>query len=201
MKKYFLLLPVAAILWMTGCETHPQPANDNPEPAAQLDTAKWIGKGSEIAGAAFQALSSRLKAALEEGGVPHAVPYCNTAAMPLMDSLSGVHHATIRRVATRYRNPLNKADEAQAAIIHGMEQSLASGTAPKPTVRKLPDGTIAFYSPIILGEPCLKCHGEPTNDIQPENLKIIQNLYPEDKATSFQLGNVRGAWEISFDND
>jgi hypothetical protein len=45
---------------------------------------------------------------------------------------------------------------------------------------------------------CLNCHGEPDKDIKPENLALIRRLYPQDQATGFQLGELRGAWRIDF---
>jgi hypothetical protein len=195
--KPTLFIAFAILIGLSACQPQATATQDAPPPKA-LDTTAYLMRGSEISAMAFQQLSSRLKAALEEGGVTFAVPFCSTAALPLMDSLSGVHHATIRRVATRYRNPKNKADEAQAGIIQGMEQALANGTSPQPTIRQFADGKVAFYSPIILGEPCLKCHGEPNADIQSDHLQLIQAFYPQDHATGFALGNVRGMWEIVF---
>ncbi len=45
---------------------------------------------------------------------------------------------------------------------------------------------------------CLKCHGLPGKDIDANTLALLQKKYPEDKATGYKLGDLRGAWKISF---
>lgn len=61
------------------------------------------------------------------------------------------------------------------------------------------DGSTSFIAPIVLGNPlCLQCHGTPGEDIDPETLASIQKFYPNDKATGFKLGDLRGLWRITF---
>lgn len=43
-------------------------------------------------------------------------------------------------------------------------------------------------------EVCLTCHGAA---IAPAVLEKIQALYPDDKATGFGLGDIRGAFSVS----
>jgi len=38
---------------------------------------------------------------------------------------------------------------------------------------------------------CLKCHGQPEDDIALENLVTIRRLHPADTATGFKLGDLR----------
>ena len=77
--------------------------------------------------------------------------------------------------------------------------ALAKGEAPKPQVITNADGIRDFLAPIVLGNPlCLQCHGTPGKDIAPETLAAIQKLYPDDKATGFKLGDLRGLWRITF---
>ena len=47
---------------------------------------------------------------------------------------------------------------------------------------------------IPAGAVCLTCHG---NDIDPELKAQIDAFYPEDRATGFKLGALRGAFTIS----
>ena len=60
-------------------------------------------------------------------------------------------------------------------------------------------GQVSFFAPIILSnELCLKCHGEPGKDIAPEHAALIDELYTEDQAKGFKLGQLRGAWRVDF---
>lgn len=62
-----------------------------------------------------------------------------------------------------------------------------------------PEGSVHFYAPILLAAPvCLQCHGRPEKDIAPATMAAIKKLYPEDKATGFQLGDLRGLWRVTF---
>jgi len=44
----------------------------------------------------------------------------------------------------------------------------------------------------------LQCHGEPGKDIQAENLTLLHQVYPDDKATGYKLGDLRGIWRVRF---
>ena len=46
---------------------------------------------------------------------------------------------------------------------------------------------------------CLQCHGKPNSDIQNPVLLKLNNLYPQDKAIGYQINEVRGIWNITFD--
>jgi len=45
---------------------------------------------------------------------------------------------------------------------------------------------------------CLGCHGTEGGDINAKTLKIIKQKYPEDKATGYKEGDLRGWWKITF---
>jgi hypothetical protein len=115
--------------------------------------------------------------------------------------MAGKHGVTIRRITQKARNPAGKADSIELGVLKQFENELATAPTnpPPPIVTNLNVGTVTFFAPIVLNnELCLKCHGEPGKDIQSENLAVIQRLYPQDKATGFKLGELRGAWRIDF---
>jgi hypothetical protein len=61
---------------------------------------------------------------------------------------------------------------------------------------------LVFYKPIKTGLPaCLKCHGQPGSDIEPAAFDKIQQLYPADLATGYELNDFRGLWKIEFSVD
>ena len=51
-----------------------------------------------------------------------------------------------------------------------------------------------FMKAIPTGEVCLKCHG---SEMKPGIKAKLQELYPNDKATGFKLGDIRGAFTIT----
>jgi Protein of unknown function (DUF3365) len=45
---------------------------------------------------------------------------------------------------------------------------------------------------------CLQCHGAPERDIAPLTRTSIRKLYPDDKATDFKSGDLRGFCNVTF---
>ena len=60
------------------------------------------------------------------------------------------------------------------------------------------DNYLEYYAHIILTQPCLACHGNIGTDIWEEDYQLIKSLYPEDLATGFTPGDLRGMWRIRF---
>lgn len=159
-----------------------------------------VKKGREIAQASFGALSGKLKAALQRGGVPEAIQYCNLNAYPLTDSLSNVYNVKIQRIGTRIRNSKNNPNTAGQDILQAYQITMDKGEKPGPKVVFSEDGNATFYAPIIMQAACLNCHGEVGQHISEANYQLIQKFYPQDKAIDYQLGDLRGAWRIEFKN-
>ena len=141
-------------------------------------------------------MAKTLKKAIKKGGPVKAINVCNTAAQKLAEKLGKQLGVEIYRVSHRPRNPDNKADELELKIINSyIEAHNKRQTAPPIAVKR--GKKIIFYAPIYLVYPlCTKCHGQPGKEIAPETLKTIKKLYPNDKATGFKLGELRGLWKI-----
>lgn len=201
MNKRDILIGLSLLLlglgMATGCaRSEKRPAEAVGERSTPLDTTAWMRKGGEIAALSFQALSSELKQALERGGVQEAVRYCNLKAYPLVDSLSQVHRARIRRTTFKTRNPKDRPDPTEAAILRDMEAAKAAGQQPRPVVQRIAPDTVLFAAPILTQPLCLQCHGEVGKDIDPADYALIRQLYPEDQATGYHAGDLRGMWSI-----
>lgn len=193
-------------MWLLGCSPSPPetaPATDTPPvvlSAGVQDAARQRGRA--IAAEAFALLSANLQSAIQAGGVSNALPFCSLAASPLTASLAEKHGVTLRRITHKPRNPQARADAAGLAILKSFETALAHGATnppPSPVVTNLDGYAVTFFAPIVLNnELCLKCHGDPGQDIAPADLEVIRSLYRQDEATGFRLGQLRGAWRIDF---
>lgn len=168
-----------------------QAAND---PEASRD---YLLEGQQIAGTTFTALSSQLKAAMERGGVQEAVSYCQLAAHPITDSLSQVYQADIRRITDRPRNPENAASAAERELMKAYQAQLAQEEKLAPQLVII-DGQTRFYAPIVLMDLCQKCHGTVGETIQEDDYAFIKERYPQDQATGYKSGDLRGLWQITF---
>ena len=51
-----------------------------------------------------------------------------------------------------------------------------------------------YMKAIPAGELCLTCHGK---ELAPDLAAKLRELYPDDQATGFSLGEIRGAFTIT----
>ena len=103
----------------------------------------YVKKGKSIATATFATLSGELGKALKEGGVSQAVEVCNIAAMPLVDSLSKVHNATIRRTSLKIRNPKNVPSSDELKVLNDYAKKDEAGEKLGPQIIEV-DGMVSF---------------------------------------------------------
>ena len=115
-----------------------------------------------------------------------ALGACSTLGQSMADDYNRVSDVKIRRTALRYRNPKNKPDATDKAV---MERFLASNNFKEPLVVDMGDH-YRVYKALEVKQPCLACHGE---NISQDLQKMLIRQYPNDMATNFKLGEFRGA--------
>ncbi|MGI9546736.1 MAG: Tll0287-like domain-containing protein [Flavobacteriaceae bacterium] len=142
-------------------------------------------------------LGKNLIGALEKKGPAGAVAFCNTQAIKLTDSMAQNHNVIIKRITDKPRNPNNKVNEEQLRYLRSYEGNQDPADSFDPiVVRKKKE--VNFYYPIVTNAMCLQCHGIPNEQIQPETLEVLQDLYPDDLAQGYQMNAIRGLWYIQF---
>lgn len=175
-----------------------QNENRKSEMTASVDTVDVIQEGKAITQDAFQTLSSKLGQAVQEGGIGYALEFCNIEALPITDSLSANHGVELRRASHRPRNPANRADSLDMETIRQYLSQLEDQKELKPNVYR-DNEQIVYHAPIIINNGlCLNCHGREGSQIQEKNLELIRQLYPDDEATGFEMGELRGIWSVKF---
>ena len=96
----------------------------------------------------------------------------------------------IKQVATRYRNPGNKADEQAAAVIARFEEMRALESSwEKVSVEGVTGWR--YFQRILIEPSCLACHGD--KDRRPA---FVIDSYPADSAFGFGVGDIRGAYTV-----
>jgi len=181
-----------------SCGQAPKQQDEQEKTTATQDTTDYLKKGKAIAGATFTALSGELQRAMKEGGVSKAVSYCNLAAMPLVDSLSKVHDAQIKRTSLKVRNPVDTPTPEERVVLEAYHKKAEAGEALQPMTKPLQSGAIAFYAPIKVNAFCLQCHGKPGETLKEEDYAYIKKHYPKDEAIGYADGELRGMWSITF---
>lgn len=182
------IMRVTCILLLMGllaCQTKP---GISPE-----SYQKFQKEGDAITSQVQGVLLSNVAGAIQKGGTEHAVEFCNIKATTLVDSLSQAFSCNISRVSDRNRNPENTLNKTEAEL-----WKLFAKNPQADTLLKV-NNKITYYKRINTAMPaCLKCHGDPVNDINSVTLEKIQTLYPQDLATGYKLNDFRGLWKVEF---
>ncbi len=153
--------------------------------------------GPKIVAEAFGRLSAALGEAMAKDGAAGALAVCSEKAPAIAAEVGRRHGVTLRRAAIRARNPKNAADERERTVLAEFAATMAKKESPKARTILEPDGSSTFLAPIVLVNPlCLQCHGTPGKDIAPATLAAIRKLYPEDQATGYRMGDLRGLWSV-----
>ncbi len=135
-------------------------------------------------------LGGALRAALAEGPVA-AVEACRLEA-PRIAARLARPGLRLGRTSHRLRNPANAPEPWMLPLLDELR-----GRAPEPGAFRTVDlgerGT-GYVEPIHLQPPCATCHG---SRVDPELLAAIRERYPEDRATGFEVGELRGLfWAV-----
>ena len=181
---------------ISGCKDKkaaPQPATmEKPQgqPVAETDRGR---RTIQVFKAYQKDVVGSLKAALTGGGTVAAITVCKEVAAGLKERFRDMPEVTVRRVAQRYRNADHVPDAFETAIFKEWEDGMAEGTPPIAIARATEAG-LRVMQPIMLGSRlCLRCHGKP-RDMTSETVETLQRLYPNDNATNFEMGDLRGAF-------
>lgn len=142
-------------------------------------------------------LKSELKAGLQQGGPVHAVDVCKDIAPRIASEISRQSGAKVARTSLRFRNPGNAPEPWQSRVLRGFDQqavTAADGEALEYAAAA-DDGTFRYMLAIRTDGVCLACHGEA---LAPALHERINDEYPLDRAVGFRLGDVRGAFSVTW---
>jgi hypothetical protein len=151
----------------------------------------------------LRTLRGELEKALSERGPLGAVEVCSMSATRLTKEASVRIHPgiSIKRTSFRYRNPNNAPTEDEAEALRYFERELqGKGSLPSHYIQRVvARGKVEYnyYKPIITEPICLTCHGD-TRSMSPELLKKIKEAYPNDRATGYGAGDLRGAVRVGI---
>jgi hypothetical protein len=147
-------------------------------PAQQATWDQLLAARDALAGQ----LKTRLGEALGTGGPAGAIGVCAEAAPQLAEEVSAAHGVKLGRTSFRLRNPRNAAPAWAGPLL---ERQVTEPAA-------LTDGErLAALLPIRVQPECLLCHGA-RDEMPAELLTALAERYPEDQATGFAAGDLRG---------
>lgn len=156
--------------------------------AAAQETA--LSRGAATLAPFKRDLQNALREGLANGPI-EAVAACRIHAPRIAESHSqdGVR---VGRTSDRLRNPANA---GPAWVLPVLEAYLASSADRSPRRVRLGEGRRGYVEPIVLQPLCATCHGE---SIAPDLAARIAELYPQDRAVGFRVGDLRGVFWAEF---
>ncbi len=126
-----------------------------------------------------------------EAGPANAISVCRERAPEIAAALS-VDGVEMGRTSHRLRNPKNAPPPwAEPLLAAYLEDPAREG----PMAVYIDESTIGYVEPIRAVSFCLSCHGPA---VEPELLEEIRSLYPEDRATEFRTGDLRGLFWLTM---
>jgi len=185
-------LAIALGLLMIGSAVSAQDAV-NPD-AAQIAKAQAAIKDLG------QSLRGALVATMQADGPVAAVNFCHDQAPVIAAQVAERHQVQIGRTALRHRSPGNAPTEWQQAALAEFAAKVAQGS-PAAGMVSHSSGVIdgqarfRFAQSIPTEAPCLACHGD--NVAAPIKAEIEKH-YPDDSATGFKEGDLRGMFWVEF---
>lgn len=163
-------------------------------------TVKYLDECRNTAMEFRKKLMGVQKVQLESVGAENAIPVCKVIA-PALAAEYSQDGRVLRRVSLKARNKkLGTPDAWEKEVLEGFDKAKREGkpvdTMEASTVSKDADGRWFRYMKAIPTQPqCLQCHGKPA-DISAGMKAVLAKEYPEDMATGYSLGEVRGAISI-----
>ncbi len=133
--------------------------------------------------ALFTRLSGRLKEVMQSAGPVKAIEVCSQEANEIAQAVSKEQKVKIGRTSHRLRNPGNQPP--------AWARKLIAEKPGEPRFVEIDAKTTGALLPIKLQARCLMCHGEE-DKLAPGVSEQLARLYPEDQATGFKEGDLRG---------
>lgn len=139
-------------------------------------------------------LKPKLKAAIQSGGFEHAINVCAKEAPAIAKQLSDETGWRVKRVSLKPRNPNAAPNQFERKVLTTFDARQKLGEPASQLTYSVKDSE-GFY--FMKAQPveaiCLNCHG---TNIAPDIVKALAKNYPDDMATGYSLGEIRGAFSL-----
>lgn len=195
MKKF-----IVAALLAQGLGIAAQAQVSAPAPAQQAE-APWVADARKVSMSVPPKLLAVLQEEIARGGPEGAILVCRDQAPQLARAASLESGWTVRRVSLRNRNPKAVPDAWERAGLEDFDRRAAAGEPPgalEVAAVVVVDGkpTQRYLRALPTAALCTQCHG-PADKLSPAVVAQLKALYPDDRATGYQVGDIRGAMTLS----
>lgn len=137
-------------------------------------------------------LGGRLKAQIANEGLEKAFEICSLEAMPLTEKIKKELSVNmLKRTSLKWRNPSNRPSSQELEILKSIKKKSLLGDF----FYSVEYPNITAYKILKVKPLCLSCHGSKSNMTKGVVAKL-KKYYPSDKATEYQLGDIRGVIKL-----
>ena len=183
--KRALLLPtvIVALLWQ-------------PSARAGID---YAAESRQLIKIFAGELKGALVGAMTRDGPIAAIEVCAEQAPAIASRVALASGTRIARTSLKTRNPRNLPQDWERQVLEDFQQRASTGESVKSLEysQKAPDEHTAFrfMKAIPMDGLCTTCHGAQISD---EISNALKQTYPFDQATGFSVGEVRGAFTVTW---
>ncbi|MDH5631514.1 MAG: DUF3365 domain-containing protein [Gammaproteobacteria bacterium] len=165
---------------------------------ATVNTEERIAASRDTIGTMKTRMQATLQSTMKEHGPIKAIEVCRNKAPKMAAMMSDKTGWQIGRTSLKLRNPANAPDAWEQKVLNEFETRKAAGTNPETleyseVVSEDGKRYFRYMKAIPAGAPCMTCHaGEIDQKLEAQ----INQLYPDDKARGYKVGDIRGAFTI-----
>lgn len=174
---------------LTSAQEHSNSRSDVGEAEARKIVQQFVGR-----------LKPTLKQAMAEGGPSHAIKVCADEAPAIASELSQQSAWTVKRVSLKQRNQsMATPDQWEREQLEEFDRRQAAGEAPADiNTAELVDNRFRYMQAQGVEPLCLACHGK---NLAPAVEAALDQFYPNDEASGYSLGEVRGGISLTAEKN
>ncbi|MEP5566721.1 MAG: DUF3365 domain-containing protein [Halioglobus sp.] len=163
----------------------PSLSQQNLQAEAETLAAEFVGQ-----------LKPLLKSALQDGGPVNAIEVCSHQAPKLADSLAAESGWLVKRVSLKSRNASRAVPDLwETDVLHEFNRRQQAGENPlQISYSETTPSHFRYMQAQGVDGVCLTCHGQ---QLSQEVTEVLQKYYPDDIATGYSLGQIRGAISLT----
>ncbi|MEX2488758.1 MAG: DUF3365 domain-containing protein [Pseudomonadales bacterium] len=164
-------------------------------PVAADNFPKLESEAREIVRRFAGELKPELKHAIAEGGPVNAIEVCSKRAPEIAGRLNRETNWTVTRVSLKPRNRETGTPDAwEKEVLESFDRRQSAGESPTDLEHaQVTEGNFRYMKAQGVEPLCLTCHGKT---LAPSVQEALQTNYPEDMATGYSPGEIRGAFSL-----
>ena len=166
-------------------------------PLANAGDDALLGEARKVATSLPPKLLAALQEEISKSGPEGAIPVCRDMAPKMAGEISQQTGWKIKRVSLKARNEARAIPDAwEKAALEDFDKRAAAGEPPAQLEKGEKIGNEYRYVKALPVQPlCLGCHG-PADQLSPAVKSALGQHYPNDRATGYSVGQIRGAISV-----